>query len=208
MKNPKIDDLERLSLLRSEGALTDEEFETEKRKIIRQRNASKNIKPNMFEVAMLLAILTAVFYLMGRAFLEEESKNGMNLTSPSDNEVPSNKALRSMLDQRSNAQKKIASEIPKVGECYNTKVETINSRPKGIPQSGVSLVYRNGIRQTSYDENVVSAKWKIGDDVSICVTQTPSDCPPGDIRGIYYKTRNHRTNEIWEALNAQHMCGD
>lgn len=82
-----------------------------------------------------------------------------------------------------------------------------------IPYGG-SIEYTNGIRQ-SLDDGVWTKREpppfafsRVGDRVLLCVIALPAHCPPGDFRGITYRTRDLRTGKVWEAKDSPQDCGD
>lgn len=71
----KFEDLERLQYLRENKAITDEEFETEKKKILNSTSSentnreSKKVKPKMKPSQIILVIiLTIVFIIVARIY--------------------------------------------------------------------------------------------------------------------------------------------
>jgi hypothetical protein len=81
-----------------------------------------------------------------------------------------------------------------------------------IPYNGL-ISYTNGLRQ-SFDHGIwrkqeppAFAHARVGDRVEMCVVELPSRCPPGDFRGIVYRTRDLRTGGVWEESDSQHDCG-
>jgi hypothetical protein len=102
----------------------------------------------------------------------------------------------------------LAAGLPTtVDQCAQTTVAKIESRLEGTPESGSAIAYANGGYQVSYDviEGIVHSKR--GDRVKLCLISIPEDCPPGDNRGRVYRATNLRTHEVWEAPDAEHMCG-
>jgi hypothetical protein len=105
--------------------------------------------------------------------------------------------------------------LPKaIGQCVTTAIAKIGDRFGGpigarpIPNSmGSAVSYANGAYQVSYDWVAALARSRVGDRVRMCLVSIPTDCPPGDDRGRFYKTTNLRTGESWELPDSQHMCG-
>jgi hypothetical protein len=95
----------------------------------------------------------------------------------------------------------------KVGDCVNTVVTEVGSRLEGVPNSGSAILYANGLTQVSYDAVPGIDHSKPGDNVRLCLTSLPQNCPPGDDRGKVYSAANQRTGEIWSASDSEHMCG-
>jgi hypothetical protein len=97
-----------------------------------------------------------------------------------------------------------------LGSCYVTNVSAIGGRLEGdtvTGESGSQVEFRNGVLQVSYETVPAIIHSRVGDKVTMCVVELPSDCPPGDFRGVVYRTRNWRTKESWRLPNAEHNCG-
>lgn len=105
--------------------------------------------------------------------------------------------------------------FPPVGTCQATRVAQVGARledpstqpPTPIWDSGTSVSYANGKTMVSYEVEHRVMRWRKGDPVRLCVVALPSDCPPGDYRGIVYKATNLRTRAHWTAPDSEHMCG-
>jgi hypothetical protein len=95
----------------------------------------------------------------------------------------------------------------RIGDCVNTSVTQVGSRLEGAPNSGSAILYANGVSQVSYDAVPGIDHSKPGDGVRLCLVSLPQNCPPGDERGKIYAASNQRTNEAWQAPDAEHMCG-
>jgi hypothetical protein len=101
-----------------------------------------------------------------------------------------------------------AESIPaKVGQCVITKVSEIGARLEGIPDSGTSITFSNGISLVSYDAVPQAVASKPGDKVRMCLKSVPQDCPPGDERGKMYSVTNLRTRKKFTLPDSQHQCG-
>jgi hypothetical protein len=101
-----------------------------------------------------------------------------------------------------------AESIPsKVGQCVITKVSEIGTRLEGIPDSGTSITFSNGISLVSYDAVPQAVASKPGDRVRMCLESVPQDCPPGDERGKIYSVTNLRTKKKFTLPDSQHQCG-
>jgi len=101
-----------------------------------------------------------------------------------------------------------AESIPsKVGQCVITKVSEIGTRLEGMPDSGTSITFSNGISLVSYDTVPQAVASKPGDKVSMCLKSVPQDCPPGDERGKVYSVTNLRTKKKFTLPDSQHQCG-
>jgi hypothetical protein len=101
-----------------------------------------------------------------------------------------------------------AESIPaKVGQCVSTKVAEIGTRLEGIPDSGTSISFSNGISLVSYDAVPQAVASRPGDRVRMCLVSLPQDCPPGDERGKMYSVTNLRTKKKFTLPDSQHQCG-
>lgn len=94
-----------------------------------------------------------------------------------------------------------------ISDCVQTTVTVVGPRLEGVPDSGSSVTYANGLYQVSYDVVPAIANTQAGDEVRLCLVSIPENCPPGDNRGRIYDATNLRTNETWSAPDSQHMCG-
>lgn len=88
-----------------------------------------------------------------------------------------------------------------------TKVTSVGPRLEGVPDSGSSVMYENGLAQVDYSVVPAINNSQAGDDIQLCLVSIPEGCPPGDERGRIYTATNLRTTEIWTAPDSQHMCG-
>jgi len=107
-----------------------------------------------------------------------------------------------------------ADPLPtKVGQCTNTTIKDVTTRLqdgptyKPIPGSGSAVDFANGGYQVSYDTIAAITQSRAGDPVTMCLVSLPKGCPPGDKRGITYKTTNLRTRGTWTLPDSEHMCG-
>jgi hypothetical protein len=99
-----------------------------------------------------------------------------------------------------------------VGQCFRTRVRSVTTRlgeadGTPVPNSGSAITLADGHRNVSYDRLPGIDRSQPGDLVRLCVTALPTNCPPGDHRGIKYRGRNLRTGLSWVAPDAEHMCG-
>jgi hypothetical protein len=102
----------------------------------------------------------------------------------------------------------VAEALPQqVGDCTTTTVEEVGPRLEGVPDSGSAILYANTLAQVSYDAVPGIDHSQVGDEVRLCLTSLPENCPPGDERGRVYEATNARTGESWSAMDSQHMCG-
>ena len=102
----------------------------------------------------------------------------------------------------------VASAKPQnVGDCVETTVAGAGPRLEGVPTSGSSVQYANGMSQVEYDAVPGIDHSKAGDAVRVCLVSIPENCPPGDDRGRVYGATNLRTNETWSAPDSEHSCG-
>ncbi len=107
-----------------------------------------------------------------------------------------------------------ADPLPsQIGQCTNTTIKDVTTRlQNGItrqptPGSGSAVDFANGGYQVSYDTIAAITQSRAGDPVTMCLVSIPKGCPPGDNRGITYKTTNLRTHGTWTLPDAEHMCG-
>lgn len=105
------------------------------------------------------------------------------------------------------AESSTASTTPHVGDCSDTTVTAIGPRLEGVPGSGSSIQYANGLSQVEYDAVPGIDHSRAGDQVHVCLVSIPENCPAGDERGRIYSATNARTGETWSAPNAEHSCG-
>jgi uncharacterized protein len=106
--------------------------------------------------------------------------------------------------------------LPKrVGQCAITKIAGISTRfgdelkkpADETDSSGSAVTYANDGYQVSYSYIQALADSHIGDEVLLCLSSIPENCPPGDIRGRMYSATNLRTKGSWLLPDSQHMCG-
>jgi len=95
----------------------------------------------------------------------------------------------------------------KVGQCQETTVAEISTRLDGVAGSGSYIIYADNLQQISYDTIQGIEDSIVGDKVNLCLVSVPTNCPPGDDRGIVYSATNIRTGENWEAQDSEHSCG-
>jgi hypothetical protein len=101
-----------------------------------------------------------------------------------------------------------AGKVPtKVGQCVATTIKLKGSRLEGVPDSGDSLIYGNGIFGVSYEAVPAMHSARAGDKIRLCLTSLPKDCPKGDDRGKTYRATDLRTKKSWELPDSEHMCG-
>jgi uncharacterized protein len=107
-------------------------------------------------------------------------------------------------------------KLPKaLGHCAHTKITALTDRgggPLKKPKEddgdmGAAVEYANGGYQVSYVYEEPLARSRVGDEVLLCLSSIPRDCPPGDARGRFYSGTNLRTGASWLLPDASHMCG-
>jgi hypothetical protein len=108
----------------------------------------------------------------------------------------------------------VADPLPtQIGQCINTTIKDVTTRLqdgptyKPIAGSGSAVDFANGGYQVSYDTIAAIDQSRAGDPVTMCLMSISKGCPPGDKRGITYKTTNLRTHGTWTLPDAEHMCG-
>ncbi len=107
--------------------------------------------------------------------------------------------------------------LPKtVGHCTRTKIASITGRfgevlkapkPGGDEGSGTAVAYANDAHQVSYSYEEQVALSHIGDEVLLCLSSIPRNCPPGDDRGRVYSATNIKSGGSWIMPDSQHSCG-
>jgi hypothetical protein len=107
-----------------------------------------------------------------------------------------------------------ADPLPtQVGQCTKTTIKDVTTRlqdgvtKQPMPGSGSAVDFANGGYQVSYDTIAAITQSRAGDPVTMCLVSIPQGCPPGDKRGITYKTTNLRTHGTWTLPDSEHMCG-
>jgi hypothetical protein len=101
----------------------------------------------------------------------------------------------------------VLCDLPRVGDCVNTKIKEIGTRLMNTSGSGSAIVFENGGFQVSYDTVPAIEKSRVGDPVRMCLESIPQNCPIGDDRGRVYHVTNLRTYQSWSRADASHMCG-
>jgi hypothetical protein len=91
-----------------------------------------------------------------------------------------------------------AGDLPKqVGECVNTKIDSIATRLEGVRDSGSAVWFWNGGSQVGYDTVPAIEESRKGDPVRMCLVSIPRNCPKGYSLGRIYLTTNLRTRKGW-----------
>lgn len=102
------------------------------------------------------------------------------------------------------------------GHCTRTQIASITGRfgetlkfplSKDDEVSGTAVKYTNDIYQISYGYEEDVARSHIGDQVLLCLSSIPRNCPPGDNRGREYSATNLTSRTSWIMPDSQHMCG-
>jgi hypothetical protein len=101
----------------------------------------------------------------------------------------------------------VLCDLPRVGDCVNTKIKEIGTRLMNTSGSGSAIVFENGGFQVSCDTVPAIEKSRVGDPVRMCLESIPQNCPIGDDRGRVYHVTNLRTYQSWSRADASHMCG-
>jgi len=101
----------------------------------------------------------------------------------------------------------VQAKPAKTGACQETRIASLGPRLEGVPDSGSSVAYANGLRQTSYDVVPALQRSRAGDRVRLCLVSRPKGCPKGDDRGAKYAATNLRSSETWTLFDSQHRCG-
>lgn len=111
----------------------------------------------------------------------------------------------------------VAHGIPKaLGYCARTKITALTDRagdpvkpkpPELRSDNGIVMDYANGVHCVSYEYDAQAAQARVGDEVLVCLSSIPRNCPPGDDRGRFYSATDVRTGGSWMLPDSQHMCG-
>ena len=111
----------------------------------------------------------------------------------------------------------VGAALPKaLGHCVRAKITSLTDRagdplkpkPPGLgADNGVVVDYTHGGHGVSYEYDSQAAQARVGDEVLLCLSSIPRDCPPGDDRGRFYSATDLRTGGSWMLLDSQHMCG-
>jgi hypothetical protein len=108
----------------------------------------------------------------------------------------------------------VAEPLPtQIGQCTSTAIKDVTTRlqdgvtKQPMPGSGSAVDFANGGYQVSYDTIAAITQSRAGDPVTMCLVALPKNCPPGDNRGITYKTTNLRTHGTWTLPDSEHGCG-
>jgi hypothetical protein len=102
--------------------------------------------------------------------------------------------------------------VPVDGPCERTVIEDIGTRTvdgDGTPdlESGVTVIFANGLMLVGYSRPMLVESQKPGDKVEVCLVEVPVGCPPGDTRGKVYRVRDLRAGQSYTLPDAMHMCG-
>jgi len=99
--------------------------------------------------------------------------------------------------------------MPHEGDCFSTAVKEVGTRLEDDPDqtSGASISYEDGHYQVDYDSSPKTLGFSRGDPVRLCVVSLPTNCPPGDHRGVEYKALDLATQRSWTAADSEHECG-
>lgn len=103
----------------------------------------------------------------------------------------------------------VARFMPHVGQCFATAVAKVGPRLEGDTNThdGASISYKDGHDQVDYESSPRSLGFRPRDPVRLCVIALPTNCPPGDHRGIIYKATDLASRRTWSAPDSEHGCG-
>ncbi|CAG7856314.1 hypothetical protein MCAMS1_00747 [biofilm metagenome] len=121
-------------------------------------------------------------------------------------------------------EQKNTTNIPsKVGKCVESKIQSKSTRFEGAVAGDtggeVNVQFDNSVglyildveglpKSTNQDKYMYSTSdFAIGDDVKLCLSALPNDCPEGDDRGKVYSVTNHKNNKTFTGVDAWHLCG-
>ena len=110
----------------------------------------------------------------------------------------------------------LTHHLEHVGDCFQTRVKQVTTRlaeddGQGhmveVAGTGSAIVFADGHYNVAYQQIPAMDHSRPGDQVKLCVTSLPHDCPPGDTRGISYCVKNLGRGGVWRARDAEHECG-
>ncbi len=103
----------------------------------------------------------------------------------------------------------VARFMPHVGQCYSTSVAKVGPRLEGDTDEGdgASILYNDRHTQVDYESSPRKLGFTAGDPARLCVIALPTNCPPGDHRGITYKATDLISRRTWIAQDSEHECG-
>lgn len=111
------------------------------------------------------------------------------------------------------AEGSVKAAVPtQIGDCGSTTITDLRTR-FGEPLEGADddlgswVSFADGVEQFSYDREAGMVQSEVGDDVLLCLTQKPRDCPAGDDRGSTYLALNQTRQLYWSLPGSLHMCG-
>lgn len=225
--------LERLVRLRDSGALTQDEFEAQKQRILSGGRAPSTRQKSFAIVGLLLAI--AVAAILARYAFQDVSgtvssngshANGSRAAAAAPHTFPEPVGDQSQVrppaavpakqldkpDTGAVEAREVRGMPRRLGECARTTIRSVGTRleeqdGQPVPGSGSDVLLANGVYGVSYEQEPPVDRSRPGDRVLTCLVGIPRGCPPGDDRGRSYTTTNLRTGESWTLPDASHMCG-
>lgn len=224
-----LEALERLARLRESGALTDEEYNLQKQRILANidQEGWENQRSSVPIWIGGAALVVVVVFLAWGGFdadgdkpaIKEANPVAVQATqavasdSPSASSMPSSPVSETLASPDPVKTPLSGNAIPnKVGDCSRTTIKSVGTRLRNedgtfVPDSGSDMELQNGVYGVSYDTVPGLVRSKKGDGVLSCLVEIPENCPPGDDRGRTYTTTNLRTGDSWTLPDASHMCG-
>jgi hypothetical protein len=99
-----------------------------------------------------------------------------------------------------------SQDLNRVGDCIMTTVESVSTRLEGVPDSGSSICFKNGICEVGYDTVAAIEQSKKGDPVRMCLVSIERGCPKGMDPIREYRTTNLRLQKSWTLGDQSHSC--
>jgi hypothetical protein len=170
-----------------------------------------NFQHSITAHAILMALSTAGLLLLSWGCNKAETRRANNQTElkAEPASIPNGQSGLQQTAQMEDS-RAAAAKLPALGTCYHTRVQELTNRFGGnnpSDDSGSAILFQNGLYQVDYDVVPGIVHSRSGDRVTMCVIDLPRNCPPGDLRGVIYRTRNLRTGDEWELPDSQHGCG-
>jgi hypothetical protein len=93
----------------------------------------------------------------------------------------------------------------RIGHCERTTISEVGHR-LGLPGSGSMVAFANGVYQVAYEEVPAVHLSRIGDPVSLCVSDSEKWCPVGATPTSTYRVSNRRSGGSWEMHDSTKSC--
>lgn len=70
-----------------------------------------------------------------------------------------------------------------MGDCANTTIEFVGTRVEGVPDSGSSVCFKNGVCQVDYETVPAIEQSRKGDPVRMCIVSNRAGLSEGQRTG-------------------------